>query len=115
MDHLKDAYKVLIQGDRGPNYFLKRIQNPSYYSVIEQESALKILKVIAKNQFENGAHTTDEEVKILIADSLVRTRLMIKLSLDDFFQVGGGGNYIFDCQVICNFWNFTLNNSPFLK
>jgi AAA+ ATPase superfamily predicted ATPase len=115
LGHIKDAYKVLIQGDRGPNYFLKRLHNPAYYSGSERDPALNILRAIAKKQFETSAHTTDEEIKHLIPDSLIRIRLMIKLGLDDFFQVGGGGNYIFDCQVICNFWNFSLNNGSFLK
>lgn len=113
--HIKDAYKVLIQGDRGPNYFLKRLHNPAYYSGSERDHALNILRAISKKQFEIATHTSDAEIQHLIPDSLTRTRLMIKLSLDDFFQVGGGGNYIFDCQVICNFWNFSLNNGSFLK
>lgn len=113
--HMQDAYKTLIQGDRGPNYFLKRLENPEYYSELEKKNTFNILKHIAKKQFETGEYTKDEEIIKIVEDSLIRAKLMTKLSLDDFFQVGGGGSYIFDCQVICNFWNYILNNGSFLK
>lgn len=113
--HLKDAYKVLIQGDRGPNYFLKRVDNINYYSAEEKAQVLTILKQIAKKQFDMEIATTDDEVKALITDSLARKRLLTKLGLDDFFQIGDGGNYKFDCQVICNFWHYSLNDGSYLK
>lgn len=115
VSHIKDAYKILIQGDRGPNYFLKRLYNLAYYSEAERDQAVKVLTAISKKQFDTGSSTTDADLRAIIPSSMERTKLLIKLGLDDFFQVGDGGNYVFDCQVICNFWNFTLNNGDFLK
>ena len=112
--HLADAYKILVTGERGPNYFLKRLENSDYYSDADKGPALRLLSSIAKNQSEGGAATNDEQIKDLLPEHLVRSKLVQKMVCDDFIQITDGGKFWFECQLVCNYWNFTLNGGSFL-
>ena len=114
-DHVRDAYKTLITGERGPNYFFKRLSNLDYYADVQKTKSLSIIKHVATKQFLQNAAATDEELAAVVPDNIERHQIITKLISDDFFQIGDGGNYRFDCQLICNFWNYVLNGQAYLK
>jgi hypothetical protein len=114
-EHLRDAYKTLITGDRGPNYFLKRLENPDYYSKSERDHALRIFGKIAASQYAEDISTDDSNLAQIVTDNIERMKLISKLVSDDFLQIGDGGKYRFDCQLICNYWHYAVNGGPYLK
>ena len=114
-EHCDDAYKKLIVGQRGPNYFLKRLKNPEYYEPSHQKPIREILALIAKNQDLENRSTSDDELKTIIPDNLDRNELISQIYSDDFIQVMEGGLYKFECQLIFNYWNFFLNGASYKK
>ncbi len=112
--HIHSAYRALILGDRGPNYFLKRIDKSDYYAQEQREAIRNILSNIAHNQFEEHRSTCDHDIAQLVKDPLQRHHLLSKLLADDMIQIVNGGQYGFYSQLICNFWHSALNGGGYI-
>jgi hypothetical protein len=117
-EDLKSCYKKLISSGAGPRFLINRIEK--YYNQAEHKYVYALLKAVAKVQFENRTHISEEECFAFVEsetkeklERMKQTDLLAKLNADNLIDVDSVGLY-FTSQFLCNFWHYSLIGTEYL-